>query len=192
MKNICISGFLISQADQKVLNNYLLGTPKEWAQKALEGMINKAKKIILRDWFEIYRQNNPGNISSDYSVLIPEIVEMEEFKSYDMPSTENEIPERKEIANIEIWENGFTIEDWELTALQAYYKDPEQTLYDLMNNKIAKRKKAFYKQHSERMLIDVSYSTIPSHYDDMINLVVIESDYKTRAQKDAEIQAQQI
>jgi len=180
-KHIALLGFKISNEDQKALNEYLLVTPRQWATDALKGMINKALKTILRDWLEPYKKTQVDSISGNIAVLIPAILAMPEFKPYNVESTEKRKAERTFAAETEIWEGGFEIADHEDLALRAFYKDPEQTLYDLMENKIALRKQAFVKKYTDKLISEQAV-TIPNRHDAMINLITGEPGYKTRAQ----------
>jgi len=182
MKTLCSDGFKISLADKKAWDHYLLETPKEWAEKALKGMINKALKTIKRDYFEIYRKKQTGTFSIDLPILIPNLIALPEFKPYNTSSLEKRIAERKEVKDQEIWSGGFSIEDYEDQALKAFYDNPEQVLKDYMENKIALRKEAFIKDY----LKDPARTTIPANVDDCINLVVQEVGYKPRAEKELE------
>lgn len=180
MKNICSKGFKASNADIKAFEEYLLETPKKWAEKALKGMINKAVTIILKDWLDIYKEKASDSISAQVEQLIPEIINMEEFKPYGLEAPEKRKAKRKEKQTIEIWEGGFDIEDYEFEALNAYYKDPEEYLKDLMENKIALRKSAFAKKYTDKLINDPSTKTIPIHDDNLINFITSLSGYKNR------------
>jgi hypothetical protein len=183
MKNICSSGFKISNSDQKVLDHYLLVTPRKWAEDALLSMINKAIKTIIRDWFGTYKNSKAGNIPADISVIISEIVQLNNFKNYNIPSMENRKPQRKQPVSNEIWEGGFNIEDYEYEALVVFYKDHEQTLRDLMDNKIALRKKAFVKEHEEKLIKGPSVTEMPQKDDDLVDLITADPNYKKIKQK---------
>jgi len=183
MKNICTNGFKCSGADKKALEYYLLDTPKEWAKKSLDGMINKAVKTIMKDWIETLKKNSGDSIPATKSEIITAITVMEEFKHYYNEATEKGKAEREEAATIEIWSGGFNIEDYEFEALGVFYKDPEQTLRDFMENKITLRKKAFVKEHQTQLINDPSVSSIPSKQDSLINLVTGKPGYKNRTQK---------
>lgn len=182
MQKICTKGYKISSQDQKIWDHYMIETPEQWTQKALNGMINKAKKLILRRDLKSYKEQNPGDISADYSVLISAIVAMEGFQSFKIESDEKRIADRKTDRTREVWPNGFQIEDWQWAALQAYYKDPEVFLYDRMENKIALRKAAFLKEGEAICLKDSSITKIPAHADDMADLICARAGYKNRAQ----------
>lgn len=183
MKTLCSRGHKISSADLKALDAYLLVTPGEWAKDALKGMINKSIKTIIKDYLEIFKTKS-DKIPANYSQIIAGILAMAEFKPYGIESGANLKPQRKEICNIEIWQGGFQVEDYEYAALYAYYKDPEQTLYDFMDNKIALRKEAFVKEQQKNLINDPKISEIPSHCDDLINLITSKSDYKDRKAKE--------
>ena len=188
MKNIFSEGLKISLPDKKALEHYLLVSPKVWTQKALEGMVNKATKSILRDWLEKYKAYEQGTISLDYAVLIPAIVAMPTFRPYNMPSSAKEVPQRDEAQDSEIWPGGFQVEDWQDIALSAFYEDYEQTLMDFMQNKIAMRKNAFVKHYEDKLLKEPAFRTklgiseLPSRHDALINAMTADLDYKNRAQ----------
>ena len=186
MKKLCNLGFRISNADSKALEHYLLTSPKVWAQGAINGMINKAIKTILRDWFEIYKAKQTESVSADIKVIIPGILAMDEFRSYNYKIPETPLVDRKEARSEEIWEGGFDVEDHEELALRAFYSDPEAMLSYFMENKCYQRRKAFVKQHEATMLADKSVTSIPAKQDDFINLVCAKAGYKNRAAKEAE------
>lgn len=187
MKKYGNSGFKISSHDKLALDHYLAVTPQEWAMGALKGMINKAVKTIIKDYLPIYREKN-ATFSSDREVLIPALVGLEEFKPYhyDIPQSDKEQAIRKDPRNDEVWLGGMDIEDYEDIALHAFYEDPEATLYYLMENKIAKRKNAFSKEHSTKFLQDPEIHSLPSHVDDLIDFAVARPGYKNRKQRDLE------
>ena len=187
MKKINSSGFKISNTDHKALNHYLIVSPNQWAKDALRGMISKSIKTILTDYLEKYKSIQTGNISAELSVLIPAIISMPEFKPYKVETPEKMNVERKQPQSIEIWENGFDIEDYEHAALNAYYDNPEEMLEWFMENKIYQRKKALVKEAESIMLKDPNIKEIPSKHDDMIDLITSKTDYKNRAALDAEI-----
>lgn len=186
MKKINIRGFKISNADRKALDHYLLITPKQWALDALKGMINKAIKTIMKDYFEIYKSKQTGDVPAQYSEIIPLLVTMAEFKPYNHPTPPAVVVERKEPANNEIWSNGFDIEDYEYLALKAYYEDPEKMLEWFMENKVFQRKRAFVKENEAVLFTDPSVKTIPSKQDDFINMFTSRANYKNRKTLEAE------
>ena len=96
MKTLCTKGYKISQADNKALAEYLLTTPKAWADSALKGMINKAVKTILKDWFEVYKEKQTDSVSASLAVIIPGIIAMEEFTPYKIQTPELPIVKRKQ------------------------------------------------------------------------------------------------
>ena len=185
MKKICENGYQASSVDLKALSHYLLVSPSSWGNSALAGMINKAIKSILRDWFEIYKTKQTGNISADYTVLIPAIIAMEEFKPYNTTVPVTPRINRVEVRDIEIWADGFDVEDYEDAALRAFYKDPEAMLEYFMENKIYARRTAFVKEH-EKGFFDRK-EPIPAVADDFINLVCAKSEYKNRIEREVEI-----
>jgi len=184
MKKICIKGHKISNEDIKVLDHYILITPREWGQGALNGMVYKSIKIICREWIEKYKSKSES-ISSKIEDILIGILGMEEFKPYNTPSPENEVPERDSPRINEVWENGFEIKDYEDSALRAFYKDPEQTLYDFMENKIAKRKNAFIKDGTSILIAENSDNIIYSRKDKFIQEFTTRPEYKNRKQRES-------
>ena len=184
MKKINSKGFKISNADQKALDHYLATSPRTWAENALKGLINKSSKSILRDYFELYKSKQTGDIVADMAIIIPAIIAMPEFKPYKMDVPEMPEIDRKESASNEIWENGFDIEDWQQQALNAFYSDVEGYMDYLMTNKVKARKDAFVKEYEPSMF--KNKETIPSKQDDFINLVTAKPEYKNRVQRDEE------
>ena len=185
MKKLCNSGFRISTPDKKALDHYLLDGATVWSQNALKGMVNKAVKSIMRDWFEIYKAKQTGTIPADYAIVIPAVIAMEEFKPYNYAVPQTPIVERIELANEEIWEGGFDVEDYENTALEAFYSDPQAMLMYFMENKVYQRRKAFVKEQEQGFF--ERQEAIPAKQDDFINLVCAKPGYKNRAEREAEI-----
>lgn len=187
MKTICTTGFKVSNADMKAFEYYLLDTPKEWAQKALTGMINKSVKTIMRDWIGTYKAKAGDSIPSTLRDLIPAIIAMEEFKPYNQEATEKRKAQRDEAVSIEIWAGGFYVEDYEFEALGAFYGYPEQVLRDYMENKISLRKEKFTKEHTDKLIAGPSNDPIPSRQDALINLETGKAGYKNRIDREAEL-----
>jgi len=187
MKKLCSSGFKISNPDKKALEHYLLVPAKQWTSDALRGMINKAVKTILRDWFEMYKSKQTDTVSADKAVIIPGIIAMEEFTPYNHDVPETPLVDRKEVASEEIWEGGFDVEDYEEMALKAFYSDPEAMLAYFMENKIFQRRKAFIKEHEAQLLNDPETKTIPAKQDDFINMVCTKQGYLNRSQRENEL-----
>jgi len=184
MKKICENGYLVSSCDQKALAEYLLVSPKDWSQSALNGMVNKAVKSIMRDWFEVYKSKQTEAIPADYAIVIPAIIAMSDFKPYNMQTPPSPIVDRKEAVSQEIWEGGFDVQDYEKHALDAFYEHPEAMLRYFMGNKIHARRKAFVKEH-EKGFFDRK-EPIPAKQDDFINAVCAKPGYKNRATREAE------
>jgi len=187
VKKICKNGYKISNADEKALNRYLNVDFNQWIQNALNGMINKATKSIINDYLELYKSKQTESIASDLSILIPAIIEMPEFKSYNYSTVEEVNIKRKQPSNKEVIENGFEIEDWQEQALNAFYANYEDQLYYFMKNKVNRRKEAFNKEFTNVLMKEKS--NIPVHQDDLIDLITARSGYKTRKQEDAEMLA---
>jgi len=181
MQKLCSDGYKASSVDLKALSHYLLITPKKWATDALAGMKNKAVKTIMRDWLEVYKSKQSGNVSADIAVIIPGILAMDEFKPYRYRTPDMPIIDRKEPSNDEIWEGGFDIEDYEKMALEAFYSDPEAMLRYFMENKIYQRRKAMCKEKETEMLKDPEVTEMPAKQDDFINMVCTKPGYKNRA-----------
>lgn len=172
MKTICSQGYKISDPDDKALKHYLTDTIQKWSQDALKGMINKAIKSILQKYLDLYRSKNPQGVSSDLAVLIPGIIAMEEFKPFNYQTPAMPQVQRKEIADSEIWQGGFQIEDHEDQALRAFYSDPESMMYYFINNKVDRRKKATCKEAEEKFIKNPAHPIIPSAEDDLINAFI--------------------
>jgi len=185
MKTLCTTGHKISNADKKALEFYLLETPKEWSQSALNGMINKSIKTIYNDYIDRYKAKNES-ITASKSDIITAILSMEEFVPYKTKLLDLESPEREEKCDVEVWDSGFEIEDYEDLALRAFYEDPEQTLYNLIENKIAMRKKAFIRDNEPTLLSDSTVTSVPTKQDSFIEDFILRSDYKDRATREAE------
>ena len=188
MKTICANGHTISTADKLAFEHYLLETPKTWATKALSGLINNAIKTIYNDYIEEYKANNtsiPANIAD----IITGILALETFKAYNKPSPENEAPVGTLSCSIEVWSGGFEIEDYEYSALTSFYADPEQAMYDLMDNKISKRRNVFIKENTPILLDDSTVTTVPTIQDDFISQFVLRVDYKNAVERKAEQEA---
>jgi len=183
MKTICGQGFKINSADRKAFEHYLVITPRKWAEGALDGMINKAVKTLMNDWYEIYKSKQEGNVSTDYAVIIPGIIEMDEFKPVYGSTPETPIVDRNELASEEILENGISIEDWEEMALKACYKDPEAMLYWFLENKFFQRRKRFVIEETAKLL--GTSEEIPAHDEDFILYVVSKDGYENRSQQEA-------
>jgi len=190
MKKINANGFKISTTDRKALEHYLLITPQQWARDALSGMINKSIKTILNDWLDIYKSKQETTIPITLNLLIPAILSMPEFKPYNIKTPKKPIVDRKAAQIEEIWPNGFDIEDFQKSALDAYYEDSEAMLEYFMENKIYQRRKALTKENEKLMLQDESISEIPAKQDDFIELIYNKHGYKTRAQAEAELMAE--
>jgi len=186
MKKINSKGYKISTVDKKALDHYLNVEPGVWAHNALRGMVNKAVKSIMREWFEKYKAIQDGDVSADLSAIIPGIIAMEDFKPFNVQAPEAVTIDKKEASETEIWEGGFDVEDYELDALNAYYEDPEAMMEWFMTNKIDRRRKAFVKEKEVEMINDPGTTIIPKHHDDFINLVCSKPGYKNRKQKEAE------
>lgn len=184
MKKINSKGFKISNADQKAFDHYLIVSPRKWSEDALNGLINKASKTILRDYFELYKSKQTSDIEADMAIIIPAIIAMEEFKPYNVGTPEMPTIDRKESASNEIWDGGFDIEDWKKQALNVFYSDVEGYMNYLMTNKVKARKDAFVKEHQQAMF--KNKESIPVNQDDFINHVCAKENYKNRVQRDEE------
>jgi hypothetical protein len=186
MKTLCASGLKVTKLDIKALEEYLNTSPKEWATNALKGMINKAIKTIMKDYLEAYKAQAGESIPADLPSILSGILAMSEFVPYNRRALEDRNPERTETCDQEIWNGGFQIEDHEDQALRAYYIDPEITLVELMENKIALRKAAFTKEYTQQLIEDPAVTTIPTTQDGIIDLIVKKPEYKNRVARDAE------
>ena len=187
MKAIGSKGFKLNAQDKKAFEHFVLVKPKKWCEDALSGMLNKAIKTILRDWLPKYKETNE-TITANLAQLIPAIVAMEGFKPYNYMTANMKKAKRKDsnAKDIEIWDDGFDIEDWQETALKAFYADPEQQLYDFMENKIACRKEAFEREYEPKLYADPEVQEIPRDVDDLIDLIASKADYKNRKLREAD------
>jgi len=185
MKTLCTNGHTISTADKLAFENYSLENSKVWATSALAGLINKAVKTIYNDYIKEYKINNTS-IPATPEGIITGILALETFKAYNKTSPEDEAPQGTLSSTVEVWSGGFEIEDYEYSALTAFYADPEQALYDLMDNKISKRRNAFIKENTPILLADSTVTTIPTIQDDFISQFVLRVDYKNAVERKAE------
>jgi len=184
MQTILASGHLITPIDLLALQYYLLETTSEWATHALKGMINKAVSTLKKDYFEIWRAEQTGNITMDYSIIIPAIIGLTQFKTYNVATPEMPIINRTEQRTILTCESGFSIEDWEKQALDAYYVNPEQYLVWCLENKISARRKAFLKETFSIYIAD--QESFPAEEDAYINYIANKAEYKDRTAREAE------
>jgi hypothetical protein len=185
MAQICVSGFKLTSQDLKAFEHYCLVSPKQWAQDALNGMINKSVKTILKDYLETFKAYTPDDVPSALNVLVPAIVAMPYFKPYNHKIEGLVEARRKGESDIEIWSGGFDVEDWNDIAMEAFYADYEQDLYNLMENKIACRKDAFQHEFEQQLMNNPSHPAIPKHVDDLIDLITSNPEYKNRAQQES-------
>lgn len=186
MTTLFSSGFKISSLDKKALENDLLVTPQKWIQDALNGMINKAVKTLLRNHLEEYKKTC-ASLDTDYKDLIPKLLTSPSY----VPSSKLSLSEsitlnRKEATTIEILPEGLTIEPWQAMALNAYYENYQEHLQWLINNKINACRKRFVKEWQEKFFKSKELKTIPSDEDEMITLAVAHKDYKNRQTREAE------
>jgi hypothetical protein len=184
MKKLCADGYKISSVDAHVLAEYLLFTPLEWTQKALASMIYKSQTLIIRKYFDLYKSKQSGMISTEKAIIIPAILAMTEFKKFDY---EIPIPAliRKEVPSIEIWPDGFDIQDYVYDALYGFYKDPEAHLKFFITEKIVNTRKEFIKQYTQIKM--QTETPIEKEEEDFINQIVSEPGYKTRAEEEVEV-----
>lgn len=187
MKTICTAGYKISSSDKKALEHFLLDSPFEWSKKALNGLINKAIKSMLDDYYDIYKSEQTENVSTDLNVIIPQITKLSKFKAYETKTPKSPIIDRKKEAAEEIWCNGFEIEDYEETVIKHYFQDIESYMIYLIENKIYNRRKAMIKEYILKKLADKSSIKIPAHDDDIIDEIVKQPEYKNRRERDQEV-----
>lgn len=186
MKTLCSEGFRVSNADRKAFAHYVLKSEADWSLDALKGMVNKAVKTILRDYFEIYKSKQEETVSADITIIIPAIIAMEEFKLYKMLTPAIPIVDRKQAKDQEIWQGGFNVEDYEHQALEAFYENPEEMLAYFMENKVYQRKKAFAKTYEAELIQDKTVTHLPARVDDLIDLITARDVYKNRVQQESE------
>lgn len=197
MQKICTSGFKISLPDKKAWEHYTLETPDLWSKKVLNGMINKATKTLLKNHIEEYKKIVSGSsITNDITIIMNGISVLEALsvvdsetqevkRLYNREASEKKIAERDDPRTIEIWPNGFDIQDSEWTTLQVFYTDPEQTLVDFMENKLALLKEAFVREFTLFLMNDRTVTSIPKRADALITFVTARPGYKNRAQREA-------
>jgi len=184
MQTILASGHLITPIDLLALEYYLLETPCEWAEAALNGMIAKAKDNIMKDYFELWRSQQAGNIIMDYSVIIPALIAMNEFTPYNIQTPPLPTINRTEERTVLTCENGYSVEDWQKNALDAYFEDPEDDLTWLLENKISKRRQKCLIE--TRPIYIQPAESFPAEEDAYITYVTNKVDYKDRAERVAE------
>jgi hypothetical protein len=185
MAKLCESGFKISSIDQKASEHCLLVSPRKWAEDALKGMINRAVKTILKDWFDSYKASQATKVSVDLAIVIPAIIALPAFSSYNLPSPEAPVINRKVAADQEIWTGGLDLQDYELAALNAYYADPEVHLRYLMQNKIDYCRKQTVKEFETALMNDPEVTEMPSHADDLIAQETAKAGYQNRAERES-------
>ena len=188
MRNLCADGFQISDMDRKAFEHFVLVSFRKWSEDALAGMINKAKKNVVRAWLPLYREKQTGNISSDYAIIIPAIINMPEFTPFNYKTPPVPVVKRTNPKTEEIWQGGFDVEDYEKMALDAFYENPEEMLRYFMENKIYRRREAFVAQQQTKMFHDPEITEVPGKQDAFINFVCSRPGYKNRAQLEAQMQ----
>jgi len=183
MTTICSSGYLLSSVDILVFNDYCLGTPREWLETAIKGLVNKATKTIIKDYQSQYVVGEIAPTTEEELAL--DIIDQDYFTNYNNTiydlieaTRQNERDTESLSDGIELTDNGYAI-------LSAFYKDIEQTAYDLLENKIALRKNAFIKDHYTSLEITVG-SLLGSGLDSSITSITSEVDYKNREERDVE------
>lgn len=182
MEILCSNGFKISNPDKLVLNHYLRITPQEWAENALKGMINKARKTILNDWYDLYKSQYENDVPCNCLEIVPEIILLAEFQSYNIQIPSFPIVKRKESQDIEIWPGGFNVQINEKIILNSFYENTEKYLEYLMENKIYSRRQAFIEKYQKEMLKDPEITSFPVNEDDFINFITSQEDYKKQYQ----------
>lgn len=186
MPTLCSTGFLGSNAHLKIIAHWLLGTGKEWAEQALDGMISKAQSTIMKDYMMEYMNSQTGNISTDPAVLLPAILAMPSFHAYNIPTPTAPSIDCDRPKDQQLWPDGFTIEQWEMDVLNAYYASAEDNLKYLMFNKIFNRGMAMVKDIQQAWIGDPNHTTMPACMADLIDAYTDEEGYLNRAQREAQ------
>ncbi len=181
MKTIGTSGFLTSNEDDYALADFLLVAGKEWTQGALDGMTNKAVKLVVQIGLPLWKEAHPGDPVPLLAELIPAIIALPNFKPNQIltpsfPSINHKFP-----PSVNDWTTGFEIEDYQDDASKAIYEDPEEMLRWFFTNKIFNRRKAFVDKYEAQFLRD--QVTFPSIEDDFIDFTIEYPGYQNRAQR---------
>ena len=186
MATIGASGLLVSDVHLLILAHWLLDTGKAWAAAALDGMISKAQSTIEKDWLERYFATQTGSVSTDPAVLMPAILAMAEFTPYNIPTPAVPDIDCGRTKDQQLWPDGFTIEDYELAILNAYYVDPDAYLRYLMLNKIYQRGMKMIEQIRNEWIGDPQHQTMPACMADSILAYTSEEGYLNRVQREAQ------
>ena len=184
MAQICADGFLVSNVHLLILAEWLLDNGKEWGTKALNGMISKATSTIMKDWLEVYKATQTDPVSTDPAVLIPAILGMQSFVPYAVPTPIPPCIDCGHVRDQQMWPDGFTIEAWELSVLQAYYANCEDYLRYFMYEKVFQRGMAFVKKIEAEWIGDPQHPTMPASMPDLIIAYTSEPGYKNRKQRE--------
>jgi hypothetical protein len=186
MATICADGFLVSDVHLLILAEFLLDNGKEWATKGLQGMVNKATTAILKDYLEAYKATQTEPVSTQLSVLIPAILGMQSFVPYNIPTPPSPCIDCGRVRDQQLWPDGFTIEAWELSVIQAYYANCEDYMRFLMTNKVYQRGMTFVKNIEAAWQDDPAHPTMPPSMPDLIIAYTSEPGYLNRAQREAQ------
>ncbi|MFQ5685061.1 MAG: hypothetical protein ACE5GV_00225 [Candidatus Scalindua sp.] len=171
MYTLLPNGIKINSEDLVVFQKTCDKTADEWLSNAIDGLLNRSKKTILKDYLNLYREGHSA-IPADYSLLFPLLIGMPEFKPYNYKYPENETPNRKYSCDITVLDGGKIIQDWEKQILDNYYSDLDVTLIEMFENKIEKRRKEFIRIYLPKLIDDPSVTDIPSDDDDLIQLII--------------------
>ena len=193
MRKLLQEGFLISHADELAIANELLYSLEEWAMMGPKHMLTyKPVQQIIKQGKEELKEkckNESKPLPATKSSLVDAICKSAFFKSNKIGSPALNKPNRKQERNKKILVNGIDIEDHEYQAAENYWENPEQTLTDLLENKIANCKKRFVEKWTKILMEDPEVTEIPAEDDDLIEAVVLRPDYKNRATRQAEADA---
>jgi len=191
MKKFLKDGFFISRADRLAVANDLIESLEDWAYSGPKHLVTyKPVNQILKKDLKLLKAKKEGenkNLPADLSVCIEELCSLPEFKKKNLSQSGLLKPKRKQSRDEKILANGIDVEDHEYTAAINYWKDPEELLIDLLENKIARCKERFVLHWTKILIADSNVSEIPTNDDDLIEMVILRPDYKNRVQRDEEI-----
>ena len=185
MTKICTDGYLLSSYDNLAFLDFCLGTEAQWLQTAMNGFLAQAVKTIVKDYKAQYvaPETDPPTTEQGIAAYI---VVQDYFVSYNQYPTELIKSTRQYAADTNYLPNGLDFTDNELIILNGFFRDLEQMAYDLLENKIARRKIAFIKKYYT--LIEILNGNLLSSekIDDAIVAITNDEDYKNREEIETE------
>lgn len=87
---------------------------------------------------------------------------------------------------MKLFPTGIKISEAENLALLHVEADPEQWLTDILAEKVRVRREALINEWRPKLFLDPDVSSIPSDEQELAQLILARSDYRTRLQADAE------